>query len=92
MSPGDMISADIDTETVRVNLVVNNQALQEIEGNVAVFVRSGDRYTAVPVQTGRHDEHHTEIISGLQPGDEYVSENSYLIKADIGKSGAAHEH
>jgi len=33
-----------------------------------------------------------EVLSGLQPGQRYVTGNSYLIKADILKSGASHDH
>ena len=33
-----------------------------------------------------------EVLGGLNAGTEYVSENSYIIKADIEKSGASHDH
>ena len=33
-----------------------------------------------------------EILGGLDPGARYVTENSYVIKADIEKSGASHDH
>ncbi|MEY3608417.1 MAG: hypothetical protein RLZZ447_1205, partial [Verrucomicrobiota bacterium] len=33
-----------------------------------------------------------EVLKGLAPGEEYVTDNSFLIKADIGKSGASHDH
>jgi cobalt-zinc-cadmium efflux system membrane fusion protein len=32
------------------------------------------------------------VLGGLEPGTEYVTENSYIIKADIEKSGASHDH
>ena len=34
----------------------------------------------------------TEVLEGLNPGDRYVVENSYLLKADLEKSGASHDH
>jgi cobalt-zinc-cadmium efflux system membrane fusion protein len=34
----------------------------------------------------------TEVLGGLEPGERYVTENSFLIKADIEKSGASHDH
>lgn len=49
-------------------------------------------YTFTPLILGRRDDHYTEILSGLSAGSEYVVENSYLIKADIEKSEAKHEH
>ena len=33
-----------------------------------------------------------EVLSGLSAGDAYVSKNSFVIKADIGKADASHEH
>ena len=33
-----------------------------------------------------------EVLSGLKTGDAVVVEQSYLIKADIEKSGASHDH
>jgi len=32
------------------------------------------------------------VLGGLEPGTTFVTENSYLIKADIEKSGASHDH
>ena len=32
------------------------------------------------------------ILGGLEAGAKYVTENSYLIKADVEKSGASHDH
>ena len=37
-------------------------------------------------------DHFYEVIEGLDVGSVYVSQNSYLIKADIEKSEAEHEH
>lgn len=91
-TPGDWVQADITTEQVDVSLVVNNKALQVVEGQTVVFVKQDDRYRAQPVTLGRRDLEHTEILSGLHVGNEYVAENSYLIKADLEKSGAAHQH
>ena len=44
------------------------------------------------LETGRSDGRMTEVLGGLEPGTEYVVGNSYLIKADIDKSGASHDH
>jgi cobalt-zinc-cadmium efflux system membrane fusion protein len=32
------------------------------------------------------------VLEGLEPGAEYVVANSYLVKADLLKSSAAHDH
>ncbi len=33
-----------------------------------------------------------EVLGGLDAGTRYVTTNSYLVKADIEKSGASHDH
>jgi len=92
MAPGDMVRGQIDVEKVEVPLVVDNRALQGFRDWTVVFIRVGDTYEIRPLALGRSDGRHTEVLAGLDPGDRYVVENSYLIKADIEKSGASHDH
>jgi cobalt-zinc-cadmium efflux system membrane fusion protein len=44
------------------------------------------------LELGREAGPWVEVLGGLEPGTEYVTENSYIIKADIEKSGASHDH
>lgn len=90
--PGLLLEGSIQTNTIDAALVVPEQALQTLEGKTVVFVVEDDAFVARPVQTGRSDGQRTEILSGLVAGETYVVDNSYLIKADIEKSGAAHSH
>ncbi len=57
-----------------------------------VFIRIGEDYEIRPLQLGRRDGTHVEVLGGLAAGDEIVVGQSYLVKADIEKSGAAHDH
>ena len=91
-SPGMFVEGDIVVETLSAPLVVDNRALQTLEGARGVFTQDGERYEFHPLELGRTDGDFTEVLGGLEPGSIYVVENSYLIKADIEKSGAAHEH
>jgi len=72
--------------------VVPLSALQTMDGKDVVFVRSGDTYTARPVRLGARDAGKVEVLDGLTPGEQVVVEQSYVVKADIGKAGASHEH
>ena len=92
MAAGDKVLADIDAETIQASKRVAISALQEIDGKQVVFVHRNATYEAVPVVIGVQDDHYTEIVHGLHLGDEYVTENSYLLKADLGKADAEHEH
>jgi cobalt-zinc-cadmium efflux system membrane fusion protein len=44
------------------------------------------------VRVGVRDTERCEITSGLRVGERYVAENSFVIKAELGKSEAEHEH
>ena len=90
--PGSAVKARITVEQQPAARVVPLPALQAMEGRDVVFVRSGDRYTARPVQLGKRDGRQVEVLDGVEVGEEVVVEQSYLIKADIEKAGAAHEH
>ena len=92
LTPGLLVAGDLVVETVEVPLTVDNRALQSFRDWTVVFIQVGDNYEIRPLELGRSDGEMTEVLSGLQPGDRYVVENSYLIKADIEKSGASHDH
>ena len=90
--PGSAVKARITVDQQPTNLVVPLSALQTFRDWDAVFVRVGDTYEVRPVKLGKRDASQVEILSGLKPGDQVVVEQSYLVKADIEKSGASHEH
>lgn len=94
--PGMAVSAEIAVSEREVPLAVRESALQRLDGAVVVFVRRGDIYEAHPVTLGARDGEFAEVLPsqrlGLEAGAEYVTAQSFLIKADIEKAGAAHEH
>ncbi len=90
--PGMFVTGEILIKATEVDLAVKNSALQSFRDWKVVFIKVGEQYEARPLTLGITDGEYTQVIDGLQPGDQYVSENSFLIKADILKSGAAHDH
>lgn len=90
--PGAAVRALVTVSLDEVALAVPLSALQDVEGKQVVFVRVGDTYTARPVELGRRDATRVEVTSGLKTGEDVVVEQSYTVKADLGKAGAAHEH
>jgi cobalt-zinc-cadmium efflux system membrane fusion protein len=90
---GMNIRADVVLSEKEAPLAVKTEAIQRMEGNTVVFVQEeGGTYKAHPVETGMSDSQWTEIKSGLNAGQRYVAKNSFVVKADIGKAGAEHEH
>lgn len=90
--PGTAVRARITVDRAQVPLVVPLAALQEVDGREVVFVRAGETYAARAVTLGRRDARSVEVLSGLRAGEQVVVEQSYVIKADLEKSGATHEH
>jgi cobalt-zinc-cadmium efflux system membrane fusion protein len=89
--PGSFITAIIPAETFATPLVVSADAVHKIDGESCVFLVQDDGFEIRPVKVGRTDGHCIEIIAGITPGDSYASENTFLLKAEHGKSEATHE-
>ena len=90
--PGMTVRGDVILSERQVPIAVKTSAIQRKGDGHVVYVRYGDTYTLRTVETGQSDRDWTEIISGLQPGETYVSQNSFIVKADIAKSEAEHAH
>ena len=73
-------------------VAVSVDALQRLRDWDVVFIAAGDVFEAQPVELGRRDATHVEIVSGLAAGQRYVAAGSFVLKADVGKSGATHDH
>jgi cobalt-zinc-cadmium efflux system membrane fusion protein len=90
-SPGLFVTAKVIVSTVDVGVLLPKSAVQSIAGKSVVFVREGEGFEARAVKIGRQNVSHVEISSGVNPGDWFASKQSFLLKADLGKS-EVHEH
>ncbi len=90
--PGMTIEGDIKVGEKQAAIAVPRDALQFMEDQQVVFVKSGNTYEPRPVSVGMTGTDNAEITSGLKRGETYVSAGSFVIKADILKGTAAHEH
>jgi cobalt-zinc-cadmium efflux system membrane fusion protein len=91
-TPGQFVDARVTVGETPARVVVPLTALQKFRDWDVVFVSEGEAYQAQPVTLGRRDATHVEVTEGLEPGAHVVIANSFLAKADVGKSGAAHDH
>ncbi len=90
--PGLFVTADLVLAEITVPVAVKTAALQTLFDFTVVFSQHGEIYQARPLTLGRRSGGYVEVLAGLRSGERYVVENSYLIKADIGKAGAEHDH
>lgn len=91
-APGLAITGTVHLGSAEVPLAVRTEALQSFRDFTVVFAQVGDTYEVRMLELGRRDARHAEVLGGLKPGTRYVTANSFLVKADIGKSGASHDH
>ncbi|CAI8181577.1 MAG: Cobalt-zinc-cadmium resistance protein CzcB [Glaciecola sp. HTCC2999] len=89
---GTLVKAQVTTTTKAVSHMVPVTAVQEYEDKQVVFVSYDNEYKPRPVQLGVTDGRFIEVISGIELGELVVVTNSYLIKADLEKSEAGHDH
>lgn len=92
LRPGQIIKARVSIAEHDVSLAVKQSGIQQFRDFKVVYARFDDMYEVRMLDLGRADEEWVEVLGGLKLGTEYVTENSYLIKADIEKSGASHDH
>jgi len=90
--PGSFVKAKIKVAEIPVPLAVKRSGLQAFRDFTVVYAQIGEEYEVRMLELGRQDDEWIEVLGGLEPGDTYVTENSYVIKADIEKSGASHDH
>lgn len=92
LRPGMFVDGRVVLSATPVEVAVKASALQTLEGKTVVFVREGETFTPREVELGHRDADWVEVKFGLMPGDTYAAKNSFVIKAEIGKGSAAHEH
>lgn len=100
LKPGMFVEVQI-ASTDRSNpdpppvIAVPQDAVQTIEGEPSVFVPvPGEENTFArrAVAIGRPVAGLVPVLSGLVEGEAYVAANSFLLKADLGKATAEHQH
>ncbi len=64
------------------------------DGDDVVFVESDEGFEARVVRIGQRSTFEVEILSGLDPGENYVAEGGFSLKAELGKEafGDGHGH
>jgi cobalt-zinc-cadmium efflux system membrane fusion protein len=90
--PGSYVKAKIKIADHPVALAVKRTGLQAFRDFTVVYAKIGEEYEVRMLELGRQDSEWIEVLDGLRAGTRYVSENSYVIKADIEKFGASHDH
>jgi len=90
--PGMALHGRVVVDSVNVPMAVRTEALQRFRDFTVVFANFGDQYEVRMLETGRQSPEWTEVLSGIKPGIRYAAKGAFLIRQDVEKSGASHDH
>lgn len=90
--PGLFVTVSVLGAEQQVPLAVAAEAIQTIENQSMVFKVVAGGFQPVPVKTGRADGKSVEVLHGLKAGDKVATANAYVLKSELGKASAEHEH
>lgn len=94
LHPGDFIKAQIVVDESSSLASLPSSAIQRDEQGLIVFKKTAaDKFEPQRVNIkGENTGDFVEIINGIKEGDEIVIKNSFILKAELGKSEAEHSH
>ncbi|MCZ6817876.1 MAG: efflux RND transporter periplasmic adaptor subunit [Calditrichaeota bacterium] len=83
--PGLFITANVEVESVQAAIVVPKTALETIDNQTVVFVKTDEGFVLQPVSLGKSSVTHVELLSGLTAGQTYVKKGGFTLKAELAK-------
>jgi membrane fusion protein, heavy metal efflux system len=89
--PGLFVTAEIPTDEAPAAIVAAKTALQSIKGDTVVFVRTENGFEARKISVGRQDSRLVEVTDGLAAGERVATANTFVLKAELGKTEASHD-
>jgi len=92
LRPEMLANAEIPVGGGKTALLVPSDAVQQVNGQDVVFVRSAaDRFSAHPVIVGETSGGKTPILEGIKAGDQIVVRGSFIMKSQLLKSALESE-
>ncbi|HPW17664.1 MAG TPA: efflux RND transporter periplasmic adaptor subunit [Candidatus Aminicenantes bacterium] len=93
LKAGMYIDASVRTGSERPALVVPEESVQDDEGSLIVFARTGERtFARRAVRTGERFDGLVEVLDGLAEGEAVVTSGAFLLRSEIRKGGLEDEH
>ena len=88
--PGQFVTGSVTVDRIEADIVVPSTAVQTMDGQTTVFVRTEDGFEARPVRTGQESEGRVAIQEGLKAGERYAAVNTFTLKAEFGRDKLKH--
>lgn len=84
LRPEMLARAELQVGGEKAALLVPEDAVQQVNGQNAVFVRSTpDHFVMRPIQAGDSTQGMIRVLSGIGPGDQVVTQGSFLVKSQL---------
>lgn len=98
LRPNLMVNVQLQQQQTQQGLRILASAVQKIEGKDAVFVAAQHEQKiefapqTVTLGTSSSDGQWIEVLSGLEQGQQYAAQGSFLLKSELEKGEASHAH
>ena len=83
---GEGVQARLHVGNGAAGMVVPEDAVQNVDGHDALFVRTRDGFRVQPVLVGTRSRGVAQIVSGVRAGELVATRNAFLLKADMIKT------
>jgi len=83
--PGMFVTARVEVARDKVAVVVPTTAVEIIDDRRVIFVASADGFEPRRVELGRSSGSQVEVVSGLAPGERFVSSGGFTLKAELAR-------
>ncbi|WP_180160267.1 MULTISPECIES: efflux RND transporter periplasmic adaptor subunit [unclassified Acinetobacter] len=99
LRPNVMVNVLLADSGTKKALRVQKSAVQSIESKDSIFIVESElkgqvhlKAQALKLGQASSDGQWLEVISGLEAGQKYISQGSFLLKSELEKDEAGHEH
>jgi cobalt-zinc-cadmium efflux system membrane fusion protein len=92
--PGLFVVGTIVTDEFNAKIAVPKTAIESIDNQPCLFVKSSDGFEARFITLGRKSQMLVEVRDGLSKGETYVTKGGFTLKAELEKEffGDSHGH
>ncbi len=98
LRPNLMVNVLLPQPSDSTALRILQSAVQNVDGKNVVFVATQQEqhveFHPMPIKLGQSskDSQYIEVLSGLNQGQKYAAQGSFLLKSELEKGEASHEH
>jgi cobalt-zinc-cadmium efflux system membrane fusion protein len=89
---GEYVKANINTSQEKSVISIPLSAVIFEGEEASVFVQDGHELEPRLLKLGQKNADRVEVLSGLEVGERYATGSVFILKAEMGKSEASHEH